>query len=61
MAKKKITLTIEELSEIRREAGRKGGNATKARHGKGFYAHIGSLGGKATKAKKADEEVDSHV
>jgi len=34
-----------------REAGRKGGRATKARHGPGFYGSIGRKGGETTKKR----------
>lgn len=34
-----------------REAGRKGGRATKARHGPEFYQRIGKKGGETTKAR----------
>lgn len=38
-----------------REAGRKGGRATKARHGPEFYERIGKKGGETTKARKGPE------
>ncbi len=34
-----------------REAGRKGGRTTKARHGDGFYKAIGRKGGETTKQR----------
>ena len=34
-----------------REAGRKGGRATKARHGPEFYERIGKKGGETTKVR----------
>jgi general stress protein YciG len=34
-----------------REAGRKGGRTTKARHGDGFYKSIGRKGGETTKQR----------
>lgn len=34
-----------------REAGRKGGRATKARHGPEFYKDIGRIGGNVTKER----------
>ncbi len=38
-----------------REAGRRGGRTTKARHGDGFYKSIGKKGGEATKQRHGHE------
>lgn len=38
-----------------REAGRKGGRSTKARHGPEFYQTIGRKGGETTKARHGPE------
>jgi hypothetical protein len=47
----KSKLPPEVISEIRRNAGKKGGTATRDKHGKEHFAKIGAMGGAAPQEK----------